>query len=219
LTIKAQSDPAPGILADDLYSRIKPKIEAIELPDGYSMKWDGEFGSSADAQGSLASTIPLGFLAMVIVVILLFNSIRQPIIIWAVVPLGLIGVVFGLIMTGTPLEFMGILGLLSLSGLLIQNSLVLVDNTDNLIKDGLPRFDALVESASSRLRPVTMGAFTTVLGNMPLYFDAFFRSMTVVLVFGLSFATLITLLITPVLYSLFFGIKKTEIAPALEVAA
>ncbi len=219
LTIKAQSDPASGVLTADLYSRIKPKIETIELPDGYSMEWDGEFGSSAEAQASLASTIPLGFLAMVLVVVLLFNRIRQPIIIWAVVPLGLIGVVFGLIATGTPLEFMGILGLLSLSGLLIQNSLVLVDNTDNLIKAGVPRFDALVESASTRLRPVTMGAFTTVLGIMPLYFDAFFRSMTVVLVFGLSFATLITLLITPVLYSLFFGIKKTEIAPVQEVAA
>jgi multidrug efflux pump subunit AcrB len=218
LTIKAQSDPAPGVLADDLFSRLKPKIEAIALPDGYSMKWDGEFGSSSKAQSNLASTVPLGLLAMVLVVVLLFNKIRQPIIIWSVVPLGLIGVVFGLIVTGTPLEFMGILGLLSLSGLLIQNSLVLVDNTDNLIKDGMPRFDALVESASSRLRPVTMGAFTTVLGIMPLYFDAFFRSMTVVLVFGLSFATLITLLITPVLYALFFGIKKTEIAQIQGVA-
>ncbi len=212
LTIKAQADPGPGVLADDLYKRLKPKIENITLPDGYQMAWDGEFGSSADAQSSLASTVPLGLLAMVLVVVILFNRIRQPIIIWAVVPLGLIGVVFGLVITGTPLEFMGILGLLSLSGLLIQNSLVLVDNTDNLIKDGMPRFDALVESASSRLRPVMMGAFTTVLGIMPLYFDAFFKSMTVVLAFGLSFATLITLLITPVLYALFFRIKKTEVA-------
>lgn len=212
LTIKAKSDPAPGVLADDLFKRIKPKIEAIELPDGYVQEWDGEFGNSAEAQGSLASTIPMGFLAMVLVVVILFNRVRQPIIIWSVVPLGLIGVVFGLVMTQTPLEFMGLLGLLALSGLLIQNSLVLVDNTDNLIADGMPRFDALVESASSRLRPVMMGAFTTVLGVMPLYFDAFFKSMTVVLVFGLSFATLITLLITPSLYALFFRITKDEVA-------
>jgi len=200
------------VLADDLFNRLKPQIENIALPAGYTMKWDGEFGSSSEAQGNLATSIPLGFLAMVLVVVILFNRIRQPIIIWAVVPLGLIGVVFGLIVTGTPLEFMGLLGLLSLSGLLIQNSLVLVDNTDNLIADGMPRFDALVESASSRLRPVMMGAFTTVLGIIPLYFDAFFKSMTVVLAFGLSFATLITLLITPVLYALFFRIKKTEVA-------
>ncbi len=212
LTIRAQSDPAPGVLAADLFNRLKPQIEAIPLPDGYSLSWDGEFGSSAEAQSSLASTIPLGLLAMVLVVIILFNRLRQPIIIWAIVPLALIGVVIGLVATGTPLEFMGLLGLLALSGLLIQNSLVLVDNTDALIKQGIPRFDALIQSASSRLRPVLMGAFTTVLGIIPLYFDAFFKSMTVVLAFGLSFATLITLLVTPVLYALFFRIDKSEVA-------
>ncbi len=214
LTIKAQSDPRAGELADDLLQRIRPTIEAIELPDGYTLEWDGEHGDSSESQGDLASTIPLGFLAMVLVVVLLFNKIRQPIIIWSVVPLGLIGVVVGLVITQTPLEFMGILGLLSLSGLLIQNSLVLVDHTDNLISGGMARFDALIESAASRLRPVTMGAFTTVLGVIPLYFDAFFKSMTVVLVFGLSFATLITLVITPVLYAIFFNIRRDETASA-----
>ena len=212
LTIAAQSDPAPGVYADDLFQRIKPKIEAIELPDGYSMKWDGEFGSSAEAQGSLATTIPAGLLAMVLVVVILFNAVRQPIIVWTVVPLMMIGVTIGLVSTRTPLEFMGILGLLSLSGLLIQNSLVLVDNTDDLISQGMPRFDALVESASSRFRPVVMGAFTTVLGIAPLFFDAFFRSMTVILAFGLSFATIITLLVTPALYAMWFRIGKDEVA-------
>lgn len=212
LTIKAQADPLPDELASDLLARIRPGIEAIELPDGYSLKWDGEAGDSSESNSDLASTIPLGFLAMVLVVVLLFNRIRQPVIIWSVVPLALIGVVIGLVTTQIPLEFIGILGLLSLSGLLIQNSLVLVDHTDNLIADGQPRFDALVESAASRLRPVTMGAFTTVLGVIPLYFDAFFKSMTVVLAFGLTFATLITLVITPVLYAIFFNIRRDETA-------
>ena len=149
---------------------------------------------------------------MILVVVVLFNALRQPLVIWAIVPLAIVGVTFGLVITRTPFEFMGILGLLSLSGLLIQNSLVLVDSTDQLIASGAPRFDALVDSAASRLRPVTMGAFTTVLGVLPLYFDAFFRSMTVVLAFGLSFATLITLLVTPALYALVFGIRKDETA-------
>jgi multidrug efflux pump subunit AcrB len=212
LTIKAQCDPRPDELADDLLQRIKPQIEAIPLPDGYTLKWDGEAGDSSESNSDLASTIPLGFLAMVLVVVLLFNRVRQPVIIWSVVPLAIVGVVIGLVATQIPLEFIGILGLLSLSGLLIQNSLVLVDHTDNLIADGQPRFDALVESAASRLRPVTMGAFTTVLGVIPLYFDAFFKSMTVVLAFGLSFATLITLIITPVLYAIFFNIRRNETA-------
>ena len=209
-TIKAQCDPALGELADDLFQRLKPEIEAINVPDGYRLKWDGEFGSSSEAQRNLASTIPLGFLAMVLVVVVLFNALRQPLVIWSIVPLAIVGVTFGLVLTGTPFEFMGILGLLSLSGLLIQNSLVLVDSTDELIANGVPRFDALVDAAASRFRPVTMGAFTTVLGVLPLYFDAFFKSMTVVLAFGLSFATIITLLVTPVLYALLFGIRRDE---------
>ncbi|MEO1034516.1 MAG: efflux RND transporter permease subunit [Pseudomonadota bacterium] len=212
LTIKAQCDPAQGEVTNDLLTRIRPQIEAIALPPGYRLYWDGEAGDSGDAQSSLASTIPLGLLAMVLVVVVLFNALRQPIVIWAIVPLAIVGVAYGLFATGVPFEFMGILGLLSLSGLLIQNSLVLVDSTDDLIANGMPRFDALVESAASRLRPVMMGAFTTVLGVLPLYFDAFFQSMTVVIAGGLSFATLITLLVTPVLYALLFGIKSTETA-------
>lgn len=216
-SITAQCDPRLGVLADDLLSRLRPKIESIELPPGYTLEWEGEFGSSSDAQANLAKTIPLGFIVMVLVVVFLFNRLRQPLIIWSVVPLALVGVVPGLIITGMPLEFMGILGLLSLSGLLIQNSLVLVDSTDELIASGVPRHDALVESAASRLRPVTMGAFTTVLGVLPLYFDAFFQSMTVVLAAGLSFATLITLLVTPSLYAIMFNIKSSErAAPAEE---
>lgn len=219
LTIKAQCDPATGVLTDDLLSRIQPKIEAIALPPGYEMYWAGEAGDSSEAQSSLASTLPLALLAMVLVVVFLFNALRQPLVIWAVVPLAIVGVAYGLVLTGVPFEFMGILGLLSLSGLLIQNSLVLVDSTDDLIASGMPRFDALVESAASRLRPVMMGAFTTVLGVLPLFFDAFFQSMTVVIAGGLSFATLITLLVTPVLYALLFRIRAEETAAREEAAA
>ncbi|MEQ3746084.1 MAG: efflux RND transporter permease subunit [Henriciella sp.] len=209
-TITAQSDPTPGELASVLYERLKPQIEAMELPSGYTLKWSGEAGDSAEANGNLASTIPFGLLAMVLVVIVLFNAIRQPLIIWLVVPLALIGVVLGLLVTGTALEFMAILGLLSLSGLLIKNAIVLVDQMDVEIKEGKQRFDAVVDSAASRVRPVMMGSLTTVLGVIPLFSDAFFKSMAVVLVFGLSFATLLTLLIVPVLYVTFFGIKSSE---------
>ncbi len=209
-TMKAQCDPYPGELASDLLARLRPQIEAIELPDGYTLKWDGEFGDSAEANGALAQTIPLGFLAMVLVVVVLFGALRQPIVIWLVVPLALIGVVLGLVVTRTPMEFMGILGLLSLSGLLIKNAIVLVDQIDFEIREGKARFDAVVDSATSRVRPVMMGSLTTVLGVIPLFFDAFFKSMSVVLVFGLTFATILTLIVVPVLYAIFFKIKSEE---------
>lgn len=211
-TIKAQSDPLPGELSSDLHSRIRSDIEAIELPPGYKLKWDGEFGDSQASNAELASTIPLGFLAMVLTVVILFGTVRQPVVIWLVVPLALTGVVLGLLITGTPLEFMAILGLLSLSGLLIKNAIVLVDQIDVEIKEGKPRFDGIVDAAASRVRPVMMGTLTTVLGVMPLFADAFFKSMAVVIVFGLTFATLLTLIIIPVLYALFFSVRAEEVS-------
>jgi len=126
--------------------------------------------------------------------------------------LSIIGVVVGLIVTETPLEFMGLLGLLSLSGLLIKNAIVLVDQINLEIGEGKPRHDAVIDSAVSRVRPVMMGSLTTVLGVMPLMADAFFRSMAVVLVFGLSFATLLTLVMVPVFYTMLFGINRSETA-------
>lgn len=209
--IKAQSDPFPEELPSELLARLRPAIEAIELPDGYTLRWDGEYGDSKEANENLAATLPLGFLAMVLTVIILFGTLRQPLVIWLVVPLALVGVLVGLLLTGLPLEFMGILGLLSLSGLLIKNAIVLVDQTDHEISAGTPRFDAVVEAAASRVRPVMMGALTTALGVAMLYFDAFFQSMAVVLVFGLAFATVLTLVIVPVLYAIFFRIRADEI--------
>ena len=208
--IKAQSDPYPGELAGDLFKRIKPLIEAIDIPNGYTLEWGGEAGASSESSGDLMSTIPMGFLAMVLVVVALFGKIRQPLVIWSVVPLASIGVVFGLVVTGIPLEFMGILGLLSLSGLLIQNGIILVDRMDLEIAEGKPRMDAVVDSAASRVRPVVLGSFTTALGVIPLFFDAFFQSMAVVIVFGLTFATLLTLLVVPVLYAVFMNIDSKE---------
>lgn len=210
--IEAQTDPANGILAAELFEQVRPQIEAIPLPPGYALSWGGEYGDSAEANDNLAKTFPLGGLAMVLVVVVLFNAVRQPLLIFLVVPLALIGVVLGLLVTGTALEFMAILGLLSLSGLLIKNAIVLVDQMDLEIKEGKPRFDAIVDSAASRLRPVMMGSLTTILGVIPLLGDAFFQSMAVVLVFGLTFATLLTLVLVPALYALLFSVSETETA-------
>ena len=207
-TINAQTDPVSGLLPSELFARIKPLIEAIELPAGYTLEWGGEHGDSAEANTNLVSTLPAGLLAMIIVVVVLFNAVRQPLIIWLVVPLALIGVVLGLVLTGLPLEFMAILGLLSLSGLLIKNSIVLVNQMDLEINEGRSKYQAVIDAAASRVRPVTMGALTTVFGVLPLLGDAFFKSMAVVLIFGLSFATVLTLVVVPALYAVFFNVRS-----------
>jgi multidrug efflux pump subunit AcrB len=212
--IKAQSDPYPDELPSELLARVRPEVEALELPDGYELDWEGEYGDSKEANEGLAATLPMGFTAMVLTVFILFGTVRQPVLIWLVVPLAVVGVVVGLLVTQLPMEFMAILGLLSLSGLLIKNAIVLVDQIDLEIREGKPRFDAVVEASASRVRPVTMGALTTALGVALLYFDAFFKSMAVVLVFGLTFATILTLIIVPVLYAMFFRIRPEEVRDA-----
>ncbi len=210
LAITAQADNAPGVLSGDLFADVRGPIEAIQLPPGYSMEWEGEYGSSQEANAGLASTMPLGFGAMILVVILLFNAVRQPLIIWLTVPLALIGVIYGLASTQTPLEFMAILGILSLTGMLIKNAIVLIDETDTQIADGKARMQAVVDAAVSRVRPVSLGVLTTVLGVVPLLWDPFFKSLAVVIICGLSFATVLTLIIVPTLYAMFFRVKQNE---------
>lgn len=212
LAITAQSDNAPGVLSGDLFDAVKAPIDDIPLPPGYSMKWQGEYGNSQEANAGLASTMPIGFGAMFIVVLFLFNAWRQTIIIWLAVPLALIGVIYGLAGTQTPMEFMAILGVLSLTGMLIKNAIVLIDETDTQIEGGKARMSAVVDAAVSRVRPVSLGVLTTVLGVVPLLWDPFFKSLAVVIICGLSFATILTLIVVPALYTIFFRVKQTETA-------
>lgn len=210
LTITAQSDNAADVLSGDLFDTVRGPIDAIPLPPGYTLEWKGEFGNSAEANAGLASTMPLGFGAMVLVVIFLFNAARQPLIIWLTVPLALIGVIWGLAATQTPLEFMAILGVLSLTGMLIKNAIVLIDETDGQIAGGKARMAAVVDAAVSRVRPVSLGVLTTVLGVVPLLWDPFFKSLAVVIICGLSFATVLTLIVVPTLYTVFFKVSSDE---------
>jgi len=211
LAITAQSDNAPGVISGDLFEAVRAPIEAIELPPGYTMEWKGEYGSSQEANAGLASTMPIGFGAMILVVFFLFNAVRQPVIIWLTVPLALIGVIWGLAGSQTPLEFMAILGILSLTGMLIKNAIVLIDETDSQINDGKARMQAVVDAAVSRVRPVSLGVLTTVLGVVPLLWDPFFQSLAVVIICGLSFATILTLIVVPTLYTIFFRVKAEEV--------
>jgi multidrug efflux pump subunit AcrB len=146
---------------------------------------------------------------MILITIALFNDLRQTAVIWLVVPLAVIGVTVGLLTTKQPFGFMALLGFLSLSGMLIKNAIVLVDEINTQRGQDKPAIDAVVGSAVSRLRPVAMAAATTVLGMAPLFPDAFFVSMAVTIAFGLSFATVLTMVVVPVLYATMFGIRET----------
>jgi multidrug efflux pump subunit AcrB len=205
----------PYILGDEttaaIFNRVKPEIEAIPLPDGYSLEWGGEFENQQKAQGPLFAALPIGIALMFVITIILFNNVRQPVIIWSIVPLALIGVSSGLLLTGTPFTFIALLGFISLIGMILKNGIVLVDQINLELKEGKEPYFAVVDSAVSRVRPVSMAAITTILGLLPLLFDAFFSSMAVTVMFGLGFATVLTLLVLPVVYRLLYRIKYQPI--------
>lgn len=206
ITVMADHDILGDETAASLFQRIRPEVEAIELPPGYHLSWGGEYESSSDAQKALFGGLPLGYLTMFMITVLLFNSLKSPLVIWATVPLALIGVSIGLLVMNAPFSFMALLGLLSLSGMLIKNGIVLVDQIQLELAEGKDPYWAVYHSAVSRVRPVAMAAITTILGMIPLLFDAFFMSMAVTIMFGLGFATILTLIVVPVLYTLFYGI-------------
>ncbi|MHC4439194.1 MAG: efflux RND transporter permease subunit [Planctomycetota bacterium] len=207
-TLTVRCDPKSGP-ASIVFERLKPKIDAIPIPQGYSLEWGGEYENSAEAQQGLSAKLPVIFLLMVLAVIILFNSIKKPLIIFLTVPLAIIGVTVGLLLMKQPFGFMALLGFLSLTGMLIKNSIVLIDEINMQIASGKNPFMAIVDSGVSRVRPVSMAAMTTVLGMIPLLTDAFFVAMAVTVMFGLAFATVLTLIVVPVLYAVFFRIKQT----------
>lgn len=217
-TIIASANPR-GELASPLFTRVKPQIEALELPPGYSVSWGGEFEDSVEAQTGLFKALPVGFLFMIITSILLFGKVRQPLIIWLTVPLALIGITAGLLIMDGAFDFMALLGALSLIGLLIKNAIVLIEEIDQQIADGKPPLTGILDAAVSRMRPVTMAAATTILGMIPLLQDVFFVNMSLTIMFGLGFATVLTLIIVPVLYAILFRVPTTTEPAETQAAA
>ncbi len=207
LTVMADPDILGEETASTLQKRLQPQIEAVQMPPGYSLEWGGEYESSGDAQESLFTTMPMGYLFMFLITVFLFNSIKEPLIVWLTVPLALIGVTTGLLALNTPFGFMALLGFLSLSGMVLKNGIVLLDQIEIEMKSGKEAYDAVVDAAVSRVRPVCMAAITTILGMIPLLPDIFFKPMAVTIMFGLGFATILTLIVVPVLYRLFHKVS------------
>jgi len=206
LTVMADPDPLGDETAATVQKRIQPAIDALDLPPGYALEWGGEYESSGDAKASLFSSMPMGYLMMFLITIFLFNKVKEALIVWATVPLAVIGVASGLLLLNTPFGFMALLGFLSLSGMLVKNGIVLLDQIEIEISSGKEKYQAVVDAAVSRVRPVCMAAITTILGMIPLLPDVFFKPMAVTIMFGLGFATILTLIVVPVLYRLFHSV-------------
>ena len=199
-----------GVTFPTLRAAVIDRLEAMELPPGYSMFWDGEYDSTRTAQLSLVPGMVPAVVVMAIIIVALFNALRPALIIALAIPFALIGITAILLPTQTPFGFMALLGAMSLAGLMIKNSIVLMDEINANLAAGQSPYDATVGAGLSRVRPVILGAATTVLGVVPLLQDAFWVSMSMTIMAGLAFGTVITMILVPVLYATLHRISSPK---------
>ena len=182
-----------------------------QVANGIGLAWEYPLVRTYDRKLSMAALtkyFPLALIMLLVILVMLFGNFRQPLIIFLILPLSLIGMVFGLWVTGFQFGFFCIAGWLGLLGMIIKNVIVLIDEVNIQQKAGVEPYTAVIEATVSRARPVLMAALTTVFGSIPLLFDIVFGGMAATIVFGLSFATLLTLFVTPALYTVFYKISK-----------
>jgi len=200
----------PGVTAAEAMATIEPWVEeqSATWPLGFRHEFGGELEASGEGNESIGEKLPIAGLAIVLLLVGQFNSIRRPAIILLTIPLGLIGVVIGLLTTGSYMGFMTFLGIISLSGIVINNAIVLLDRIQIELDRGLPENRAVVEAAQRRLRPILLTTVTTVGGLIPLWLGGgvMFEPMAIAILFGLIFATALTLGVVPVLYAIFFRV-------------
>jgi multidrug efflux pump subunit AcrB len=211
-TVTVQADLAPGVTATDVISQLEPWLEqeSADWSLGDAWEFGGEVETSIESNQSIGAKVPIAMLIIVLLLVGQFNSIRRPIIILITIPLGIIGVVVGLIVFRSYFGFMTLLGIISLSGIVINNAIVLLDRIKiEIDHNGLDPPRAVVEAAQRRLRPILLTTFTTIGGLLPLYLGGglMWEPMAISIMVGLLFATALTLGVVPILYSLFFRVS------------
>ena len=208
--MKAQCDPGRGVNTMRLYAALRDSVlRGVVLPEGYSMKVFGEQESQQESNSALARYMPLTMVLIFIVLLLLFRNYREPVVILLMIPLIFIGVVLGLAVTGKVFNFFSLLGLLGLVGMNIKNAVVLVGQVGVLRSEGKDAYEALTAATRSRIIPVAMASGTTILGMLPLLFDSMFGAMAATIMGGLLVATLLTVCVLPVVYAIFYNIRKS----------
>lgn len=209
-SISAQCNNAPGFTTTEVRNNLLPKINSLQIPPGYTTKWLGEYLASTQSEQYLFKNVPIAIVLVIAILVALFRDFRKPVMILLCLPIAVIGIVAGMLLADKEFGFVAIVGALGLVGMMIKNGVVLVDEVGIQIKAGKEPFLALLDASSSRLRPVLLAALTTILGMIPLVNDDMFGSLAVTIMGGLLVGTIITLVILPVLYALFYKIKETH---------
>ena len=210
--IEAECDPNPE--RDDatpakVIADIQDEIEAIPLPEGYSMRWVGEGEIQGEAIGNLMKFVPITIFLILVILLLLFNSWRKVILILLCFPFVFCGITPSLLLSGQPMTFMAIIGMLGLIGMMVKNAIVLVDEINRLqTEEKVIPYTAVIEATVSRVRPVLMASLTTIVGMIPLVTDPMYSSMAITIMGGLTVGTMITLVLLPIFYATLFRIHK-----------
>jgi len=209
-TVTIQANPAQGVTLPTLRATVVEAFDQIELPPGFALEWGAEYEDTVDAQaGLIPGMIPAGIIILSII-IMLFNAFRPALVILATIPFVMIGITAGLLAFNTPFGFLALLGAMSLAGMMIKNAIVLLDEINLNLDQGVEPHEAIVQAGVSRLRPVVLAAATTVLGVIPLLQDVFWIGMAVTIMAGLTFGTVLTMVMVPTFYATFHGIRATD---------
>ncbi len=209
-TVTIQGTPAWWSTYPDLKNHVIDEFMALmeTLPPGYDIFMDGEDESQLDNQSSLVPGLLPSSIIILFIMVVLYSAFRPPLIIMCTIPFALIGVTTGLLVSGQPFGFLATLGVMSLSGMMIKNAIVLLDTVQEELDTGKTRYEAIVRSGVTRLRPVCLAAATTVLALLTLVTDVFWAAMAYTIMFGLTFGTMLTMFVVPVLYCIFFRVKS-----------
>jgi multidrug efflux pump subunit AcrB len=207
-TITIQSNPIVGVSPIELQAAVAPDVESLALPSGFTLEWGGDDESSSDANSSLVPGMVPAIAVMMVTVVALYNAFRPPLIVFMMVPFALIGITGGLLAFDVPFGFMALLGAMSLAGQMIRNAIVLVDQIGIDRASDLDPYEALIQSAMSRLRPVMLSAGTAALGVIPLLQDVFWVGLAVTMMGGLAIGTVLIMILVPVLYAIFYRVHR-----------
>ncbi len=210
--MQAECDPDPWndqATPAKVLSEISAKLDSIPLPEGYTMRYVGEGEIADEATGTVLGFMPVVMIIIFLVLLMLFNSWKKLFVILICFPFVICGIAPLLLLTNTPFTFIAILGFMGLIGMMIKNAIVLVDEVTRLIdEEHLPDYEAVLQATVSRVRPVMLASFTTILGMIPLIPDAMYGSLSVTVIGGLFVGTIVTLLLLPLFYSIIFHVKK-----------
>jgi len=216
ITVKAYLDGTRT--ADETLNDMKERIDQIQFAHGYGIEFGGEKEQSSKAQGALKKSLPIGGALLIIILVMQFGNVRKMLIILTTIPLSFIGVVLGLYVVNYPLSFFGVLGVLSLAGIVVNNAILLIEQTDVNLKEGKPPVEALIDAGLRRAYPIFLTTVTTIAGLFTLAISGlFWGPLAVAIMGGLIVSTFLTLVVAPTLYAILFNIscKKQAVNAAI----